>query len=180
MNKNKFKRWFDREYFLPSTLFISLGIFFVIFHLSQPVVKSNIDLQTIQGKIHQISFKKTKGFRNTRQEYYLWLTNYSNSFKIKADFINISEERLNNFKISTQIGEEVRVQIPKSKSHKLNTNDYIFIFSLETNDAVYLSSSDTIKRHNSNFLPIVSFGFIAFGTIYFFVRRDYLRLKGRL
>lgn len=86
----------------------------------------------------------SRGYHN----YTFHLKGYTNSFKIKADF-------LGGFKYSDFIqipkNRELTVAISTTDLSKLNlTNDYLFVYSIEDERTVFLDSKYSIKTQNSS------------------------------
>lgn len=167
----KISPWFDRQYYLVTTYTIVTSLAVLYFYISKPTLQSEHDLISLKGTYLKHSFTHTSG-RGGGYRYYLWLNNYSNSFKIKADFINESLKPLFNSTIKP--GTELTLQIAKSERSKLNSEDYIFIYSLASNDFNYLNSKDTLQKHNSPLMLILSMCFTLFGILYYIFRKRYL------
>lgn len=141
------------------------------FYLFKPSIHSKDDLECVKGKYSRHSFTYSS-LRGGGYRYYVWLKNYSNPFKIKADFIDHSLKR--KFEGSIRFGDELIIDIQKGKKPKLNSNENIFIYSMRSNEVVYIDSKDTLAKHNSPFLLFISIGFILFGVLYFVARKRYV------
>ena len=119
--------------------------------LSKPKIKTINDLYFIKGHFRDYDFDKHGG----RYAIYTFrLKEFSNSFKIKADFLG--GFRINEFK-NLISGNDLKVSISKKDLNNLNTNNsYFFVFSIANNDITYLDSDFTIRKHNSSLIYYVS------------------------
>lgn len=177
MTQNNWKKltpWFSSHYYLLTTYCLMTSFVMLYFFLAKPSLHSINDLIIVKGNYLKHSFNYKSG-RGGGYSYYLWLDNYSNSFKIKADFIDNRIKAL--FENTIIQGEELTIEILMNERSKLNSSDFIFIYSLYSNDIDYLNSEDTIKKHNSPFMMIMSFGFLVAGILYYIFRKRYLKMK---
>ena len=132
--------------------------------LSKPKIKTANDLYFIKGHFRDYNFSKNGGRYTT---YTFRLKEFSNSFKIKADFLGGFD--IDKFKTIGN-GEDLTVSISKDDINNLNTgNSYFFVFSLTNNEISFLDADYTIAKHNSNFIYYASalFTILGFTSIYF-------------
>ena len=155
-------------------MLICSAIAFTWVELAKPKVKSVNDLYFIKGHFRDYDFDKHGG-RYTI--YNFRLKEYSNSFKIKADFLGDFEK--GKF-VNLQNGEDLTVSISLKDFINLNTsNSYFFVFSLANNETTFLSSDYTIKMHNSNLIYYGATGFFLVGAVslYFGLQWDLKRRR---
>jgi hypothetical protein len=144
-------------------LLIGSAIAFSWIELAKPKIKHLDDLHFIKGHFRDYDFDK-QGGRNTI--YTFRLKEYSNSFKIKADFLGGFEK--NKF-INLQYGDDLTISISPTDIESLNSNNsYFFVFSIANNQTIFLDAVYTIKKHNSNFSYYAATGFFLVGAISFY------------
>ena len=85
--------WISREKYFGTTISILIGVFFIYHGFSRDSINSDKDLYEVTGTLNEYSFEESDSFRRNNIYYYLWLTEYSNRFQIKADFANYFNRR---------------------------------------------------------------------------------------
>lgn len=141
-------------------MLIGSAIAFSWIELSKPKVKRSEDLHFIKGRFRDYDFDKHGG----RYTIYTFrLKEYSNSFKIKADFLGGFEK--SKF-IKLQYGDSLTISITPTDIKFLNTNkSYFFVFSIANNQTTFLDTAYTIKKHNSNILYYAATGLFLAGVV---------------
>lgn len=141
-------------------MLIGCAIAFTWIQLTKPKIKRLDDLYFIKGHFRDYDFDKHGG----RYTIYTFrLKEYSNSFKIKADFLGGFEK--SKF-VNLQYGDSLTISISQTDIENLNTNNsYFFVFSIANNQTIFLDTDYTIKKHNSNFIYYAATGFFIVGTI---------------
>ena len=144
-------------------MLIGSAIAFTWIELAKPKVKRLDDLYFIKGQFRDYDFDKHGG----RYTIYTFrLKEYSNSFKIKADFLGGFEK--GKF-VNLQYGDSLTISISPKDIENLNTNNsYFFVFSIANNQTTFLDADYTIKKHNSNFIYYAATGFFLVGVISFY------------
>jgi len=164
--KINWDRWVRRDrgtlLFTAFAWFLSAGAFLYL-DFSKPTIKSKSDLTFISG-----SFVNYSWISYTRGSSLIFkLENYTNKFKIKADFFPLLKTE--EFK-SIPYGKNINISIPKGFEKYLNTNkDPFFVYSISSDQETYLDFNDTIKKHNSPLFSIVSSIFILLGSIFIYL-----------
>ena len=136
------------KFVLAASMLLIAAIVMLEKDFTKAKVKSEKDLITIEGKLLYYNFTKgIKGYRN----YELRLRNYTNTFKITADFIK--HFRKSSFEEKAYTLDKINFSIAKRDSILLNAenNKKVFIFGLSSGDEKYLDELETIKQHNSRF-----------------------------
>lgn len=158
---------FKRLFTIPKDRLTPLGIgligcaiAFTWIELTKPKIKSKDDLYFINGHFRDYDFNNRSG----RYTIYTFrLKEFSNSFKIGADFLGGFEK--SKF-INLQYGDSLTISISQTDIENLNTsNSYFFVFSISNNQTVFLDTDYTIKKHNSNFIYYAGIVFFIVGTI---------------
>lgn len=139
---------------------IGFAISLIWIDLVKPKVKHLDNLFFIKGHFRDYDFSKHGG----RYTIYTFrLKEYSNSFKIKADFLDGFEK--GKF-VNLQPGDDLDISISVTDIENLNTNkSYFFVFSIANNQTTFLDTDYTIKQHNSNFIYYAATGFFLFGVV---------------
>lgn len=139
---------------LASILFLSI-IFF------RPTFKSQNDIKILTGHFKEYSF--TSIGRGT--SHLFWLKEYSNAFKISADFWSNKTFNQNEF-YKLQYGDSVIVSIHKSEHNYFERNgDYFSIYSIKTPSTDILRIDNAVKIYNSNLILFGSLIFCLIGTV---------------
>lgn len=152
-----------------------MAIAFCWVELSKPKIKDQSDLYFINGHFRDYDFDKHGG----RYTIYTFrLKEFSNSFKIKADFLG--DFKIDDFK-NIDYGHELIISISKEDISNLNTNNsYFFVFTIADNKTSYLDTSYTIKRHNSKFIYYASILFVIVGLISIYYGQKWKRQNKQL
>ena len=120
----------------------ALACFYIRY--TQPKPQSIVDFKLITGQLKSTNFVNgSRGYRN----YTFKLIGYSNSFKIKADFLSYfyatDFQQLEN-------GENLTVGISNEDKSKINsTSDYLFVYLIKSESKIFLNGKDTIAFQNS-------------------------------
>ena len=141
-------------------MFIISAIAFTWIDLAKPKVKTTNDLYFIKGHFRDYDFDKHGG----RYTIYTFrLKEFSNSFKIKADFLGGFEKiKFENLKY----GEDLTISISPKDSINLNTdNSYFFVFSILNDKTTFLDTDYTIKKHNTNLIYYLATAFFLVGVV---------------
>lgn len=151
-------------------MLLASAIAFCWTELSKPLIKTINDLYFINGHFRDYRFEKNGG----RYTIYTFrLKEFSNSFKIKADFL--SGFRIDEFK-HLNYGNDLTLSIAKDDINNLNTNNsYFFVFSIVHNKTTFLDPAFTIRKHNSHFMYYGSAAFFILGLILIYYGRQWKR-----
>jgi hypothetical protein len=145
--KINWERWvrLDKGRFLFAGSMLCIASFaFLYIRCSQPKPQSKDDFKIIKGQLKNTNF--INGFRG-RRNYTFELNGYSNSFKIKADFLRYfyatDFQQLEN-------SETLTVGISNEDKNNLNsTSDYLFVYLIRSESKIFLDEKDTIAFQNS-------------------------------
>ncbi|RYY90913.1 MAG: hypothetical protein EOO15_00460 [Chitinophagaceae bacterium] len=134
--------------------------------LTKPTIDSRKDLVFISGPYAGYTETKTGKGSNSLT---FTLENYSDIFKIKADFFSA----LDKAKLSElELGENVTISIPKEEEQDLNTSkNPFFVYSLEGMNKNVLDVDSVVEKHNYNFMKYASLAFLLLGCLCFYSAR---------
>jgi len=164
----------------------NLGLFFVFgpftyllfTGLTREKLASNKDLIEIKGTYLRHSFKDKTSYKNLSHEYYFWIKNYENTFQIKADYLRVFNKQ--DFLTNVKNGDYLILTIPKRLKEKLNSEDIIFVTSIEINRLAYLDKNKVLEiektlaeSHDDYFLAII---YLIVGLFIYFRNRKKLPL----
>ena len=155
---------FDKSKLTHVGILFLFGVSVFIWKIfSNPKIHSKKDLYFIQGHFRDYNFRDY--LRSV--DYTFRLKEYSNSFKIKADFLDT------NFKITDfralNYGSQLTIAIAKDDIEKLNTNEkYFFVFAVINDKTIFLDPTFTLRKYNDNFEYYASVFFFIFGLIFIF------------
>jgi hypothetical protein len=108
-------------------------------------IESKSDIAFINGPFHEYSWVDHGGRSGSSLTFKL--QNYSNRFKIKADFFSILQK--DNFK-SIPYGDTLTIGIPNGFGKYLNRpKDPFFVYSIASNNFTYLDLNKAIDKHKS-------------------------------
>jgi hypothetical protein len=156
-------------------IFISSAIAITWIELAKPKIERSEDLYFIKGHFRDYDFDNHGG-RYTN--YTFRLKKFSNSFKIKADFLGGFEK--SKF-VNLQYGDDLTISIAPKDIHNLNTNNsYFFVFSIASDQAIFLDTEYTIKKHNSNFIYYAAISFLLVGLISLYYGLKWQQSRRRL
>ena len=142
-------------------LFLFGASVFIWTIFSNPKIHSTRDLYFIQGHFRDYNFHDY--LRSV--DYTFRLKEYSNSFKIKADFLG-KDFKVTDFR-ALNYGSELKIAIAKDDSEKLNTNEkYFFVFAVTNDNTIFLDPALTVRKFNDNFEYYASAFFFIFGLIF--------------
>jgi hypothetical protein len=162
INWNKFVRRDRASLIWTGILFLigSLGLLY--FYFGRERIRSRDDITFITGPFEEYSWID---YGMDGASFTFKLQNYSNRFKIKADFFPILQK--DKFKSITH-GETLTLGIPNRFVKHLNKpKQPFFVYSIASNDLPYLDLRVTIKVHNTPG-PLVAA--IVFGILgYYFI-----------
>ena len=165
INWDKFVRR-DRGSLLFGGILSLASAFAMLFlYFDKEKINSNGDITFISGPFKEYSWVDLGGRNGSSLT--LTLQNYSNRFKIKADFFSILQKE--RFK-AISYGDTLTVGIPNSYVKFLNTaKEPFFIYSISSNDLTYLDLKNAITKHNSPLFLFAAglFGIGGYVFIYF-------------
>jgi hypothetical protein len=124
--------------------FLLLVGFFIVFQkISTPFIKSE-NLFFIKGQFENLHiYNGPRGYH----DYSFKIKNYTNSFQIAADFLDIFDKI--NF-ATLDSTDEIILSIDKRDSSKLNIYEQqIQVYSLANDNETFLDSNQAIKKANS-------------------------------
>ena len=102
-----------------------------------------------------------------RYDYKFALDDYSNSFKIKADFLKYFDVK--SFQ-QLETGRMLIVGISNEDKQKLNTTkNYLFVYLITTDTQYFLNHKDTIAFQNSKRDYYYAFGLFCIGLVLIYV-----------
>jgi hypothetical protein len=143
------------------TFFIASVALFYLYFGREPI-RGRDDITFIKGPFKKYSWIDY-GVHGASLTFKL--QNYSNRFKIKADFFSILHK--DKFK-SIPYGDTLTIGIPNSFVKHLNKpKQLFFIYSIASNDFNYLDLKETIKIHNTPGLLVGAVVFVILG--YYFI-----------
>ncbi|KQB41335.1 hypothetical protein [Flavobacterium aquidurense] len=158
--KSIFKQF---EKWLVLLLFPAVGIFFLFHQTQRPKIKSKNDLEVVEGKIEDYSFKYVSGGKAISRQFYIWVKGYNCKFQIIADYLNYFEK--SKFEKSKKNGDSIKIVIPSEDKDKLYKNEQIIVMSLSDNKNTYLSLKDTIAEEKKYFDIYAGILFLLIGSI---------------
>jgi hypothetical protein len=148
-------------------LFLGSGVSMLFLYFDKEKINSNKDITFISGPF--------KGYKwidlgSHGSSLTFTLQNYSNRFKIKADFFSILKK--DKFK-SIPYGTTLTIGIPFSFEKYLNKpKDPFFVYSVVSKNFTYLDLNKSINKHNSPlFLFMTGLFAIAGCTFIYFGQR---------
>lgn len=149
---------------------VAFSFYFTYEFFTKDKVESEKDLMEIEGQLADYSFRDGTGHRRMGHEYYILLSNYSNVFQIKADYLN--DFKALDFISMVNKGNKVTLTIPKSQEKYLNTKDNVFVTSIKVKRKTYLDKNKVIDSEQSYTLLYGAAGFLILGFIIFKFRRE--------
>jgi len=136
----------------------------LILHFDREKIEGKDDITLVSGQFNEYSWVDL-GKRNGSSLTFT-LKNYSNRFKIKADFFSTLKKE--EFKAISN-GEKLIIGIPNSYVKLLNTEKKpLFVYSIVSNNLTFLDLKDTIEKHNSPLLLLASGLLGVIGLIYIY------------
>lgn len=126
-------------------LFLGVLAFLYFLHsgLTKEKITSNNDLREIRGNYLRHSFKDNTGFKNMGYEYYIWAEPYTNAFQIKADYLKLFNSQ--TFLSRVNKGDKIIFTIPKRQIEKLNSDEKVFVTSIEIEGRTYLNKNIVLE-----------------------------------
>ena len=161
--------WISREKYFGTTISILIGVFFIYHGFSRDSINSDKDLYEVTGTLNEYSFEESDSFRRNNIYYYLWLTEYSNRFQIKADFANYFNRR--KFEQLASTGTTIKLLIPKQRVKELNTGENIYVMAIKTKSSTFMNSYYTIREEKNNYDIELGLGFLAAGILFYLFKR---------
>jgi hypothetical protein len=166
-----------KKYLNEGHLGLSFGvaafIYFIYTGLTRDKIKSDDDLVKISGTYLTHSFKDNTGFKNFTHQYYFWTVEYSNPFQISAGYLRLFNKK--DFITNIGHGDVLVLSIPKRLEEKLNSEDNVFVTSIESNGKTYLNKNEVleIERDLSTSNSDYYFGtlYLACGLFVYFRKR---------
>lgn len=157
--------FFDRKYFLVTTIFCMSSVLFIHTHFTTQRIESINELETIEGSYSSHSF--IHGAKSTRM-YYFKLQEYACTFQVAAnhlDYFGIGE-----FVGMVYPGCNVRVLVPKSKLNELQADEKICVYHVSVEGFNVLSTRNTIQKEKDWTSLYIAFGFFLAGILFFVIR----------
>ena len=157
----------DRGSLLFAGIFsLASAVVMLFFYFGKEKIKSKEDLTFISGPFEEYSWVSHGGRNGSSLTFKL--QNYSNRFKIKADFFTLLQK--DKFK-AIPYGDTLTIGIPNSFARFLNKpEDPFFVYAITSNHSTYLNMNEVIAKHNSplflfmaGLLAIGGYTFIHFG-----------------
>ena len=161
--------WFDRQQYAFTTLAVLAGLFFFYHQLTRDTLKSDADLFQIDGIVKDYSFADKQGGRGMTHEYYIWFDGYRNAFQIPADFLGYFKKT--EFETQVRKGDSLTLTIPKQKMTNLNSDEDIYIMSIDKQTYNYLDKVKTMENENSGFDIYAGSFFLVIGIGFYFFKR---------
>lgn len=164
------------EAFLGLLIGVGACIYFLYNGLTKVNVTSPNDLTEIKGTYLRHSFKDNTGFKNVTHQYYIWTSNYSNAFQVKADYLRFFDAE--QFATNIKLGDSIVFTIPTNLKTKLNSEENVFVTSILANSVNLLDKNKVLEfeKHlaDKNMDYVFAFGFLAAGLwVYFSRRKNY-------
>ncbi len=157
--------FFDRKYFLVTTIFCMGSILFIHTHFTTQRIESINELETIEGSYSSHSF--IHGAKSTRM-YYFKLQEYACTFQVAAnhlDYFGIGE-----FVGMVYPGCNVRVLVPKSELNELQADEKICVYHVSVEEFNVLSTRNTIQKEKDRSSLYIALGFFLAGILFFVIR----------
>jgi hypothetical protein len=165
INWDKFVRRDSGSLLSAGVLSLAAAIIMLFFYFGKEKIKGKEDITFIRGPFEQYSWINLGGGNGSSLTF--TLQNYSNRFKIKADFFPILQ--IDKFK-AIPYGNTLTIGIPKGFAKRLNTaKEPFFIYSIASSNFTYLDLNRTIAKHNSPVLLFATglFAICGYTFIYF-------------
>ena len=118
---------------------IIISICFVYSGITKEKIESSKDLTSINGKFVKASFLDKGAVR----QYYFWIDGYRNAFQISAEYLKIFNK--NEFIVKLSPGDEMMVTIPKRLYTALDTDEILFVTSIQVGKVMYLDKDKVLK-----------------------------------
>lgn len=126
---------------------LAFGIIMCIFFLYSGITKEKIespnDLTQIKGTFSKYSFQDGTGYKRQGREYYFWMGSYGNAFQISAEYLGIFDE--DEFMVKLRPGDEMTITIPKRLYGAVDTDEIIFVTSIQVGKDTYLDKDKVLK-----------------------------------
>jgi len=151
-------------------------VYFIYNGLTTVKLTSPNDLTEIKGTYIKHSFKENIGLINSTHQYYIWTTNYSNTFQVKADYLRFFNRE--QFARNIKLGDSIVFTIPSYLKTKLNSEENVFVTSILANSVTHLDKTKVLdfEKHlaDTNMDYVFAFGYLAAGLwVYFSKRKNY-------
>jgi hypothetical protein len=157
-----------RRLIFPGMFFIVASVVVFYLHFDREKINSKADIAIIRGPFEEYSWI-SHGVRGG-SSFTFKLRNYSNRFKIKADFFPMMQT--DKF-TGLSYGEPLSIGISKSSLKYLNTaKEPFFVYSIASSGAIYLDLNKAIEKHNS---PVFLFA----GALFAFTGCALIYMSGR-
>ncbi len=163
INWDKFVRR-DRDTLLfAGVLSLASALAMLFLYFDKVRMKSNDDITLISGTFNEYNWVDLGGRSGSSLTF--TLQNYSNRFKVKADFFPILQKEKFT---AIPYGDTLTVGIPNSYVKFLNTpKEPFFVYSIASKNLTYLDLKNAITKYNS---PLFLFAAGLFGIGgYFFI-----------
>ena len=167
MNWDNFIRRDSGTLLFSGILSVAISAIILFLYFDRVKVKGEDDITFISGPFDGYSWVDLGGRSGSALTFKLG--NYSNRFKIKADFFGILQ--LNKFK-AIPYGDTLIIGIPNAFAKYLNTGkEPFFVYSIASGSTTCLDLSKTIAKHNSPLFLFAAGLFAIGGCAYIFFGR---------
>ena len=146
---------------------LAVAVVFLFMYFDKEKIKSSSDITLVSGPFDEYNWINF-GLRNGSSLIFK-LRNYSNKFKVKADFFSILKK--DKFK-AIHYGDTLTVGIPNHLTKDLDKpNESLFVYSISSRTVDYLNFGDAIKKHNSPLLLFTAGAFVIAGYVFIHLAR---------
>jgi CRISPR/Cas system-associated exonuclease Cas4 (RecB family) len=157
-------------------LFPIVGLFLLFHQTQRPKVESQKDLTYVKGRIKDYSFEYKSGGRAISRQFYILIQGYDCKFQIIADYLPYFQK--SEFESRKEIGDSIRISIPKEDKKKLFENEKIIAMSINDKMNIYLSEKDTIAEEKTYFDIYAGLFFLTLGgIIYVLMKKGIIKMK---
>jgi hypothetical protein len=146
--------------------FVASVVFFYLYFDREPIRSKN-DITFFTGTFKEYSWVDHGGRSGSSLTFKL--QNFSNRFKIKADFFSILQK--DKFK-AIPYGDTLTIGIPNGFVKYLNQpKQPFFVYSIASKELTYLDVDETIKAHNTPGILIAAVMFVILGCYSIYIGR---------
>jgi hypothetical protein len=148
-------------------LCLASAVAMLFLYFDKEKIKSKKDITFISGPFEKYNWVDLGGRNGSSLTFKL--QNYSNRFKIKAEFFSILQT--DKFKTIPN-GDTLTIGIPNGFAKYLNTpKQPFFVYSIASNDLTYLDLKDAIAKHNSPLFLLATGLFVTGGCTFIYYGR---------
>jgi hypothetical protein len=152
INWDKFVRRDRGSLLFAGILSLASAVAMLFLYFDKEKIRSKEDITFISGPFEEYNWADLGGRNGSSLTF--TLQNYSNRFKIKADFFPILQT--DKFK-AIPYGATLTIGIPNGFAKYLNTpKEPFFVYSIASNNFTYLDLKDAIAKQNSPLLLFTS------------------------